>query len=216
MGRLLAHEALSVMVSMIFVACEPRASIQGSPSAVAIGAFLSVVTIDPAVLRSLASTTEAQPTSVSFVCLSARTEAVFSALEQMSSSAREARDLAERLQRSFRAVTLSFPSEVPLNDAGRAPIRVVQADTCTGGGGAPRLWVTVSPTISNPYADRGYRSGFFANVRVESDRRFIVARYSYWIATAENAASAQAVVTQVLRVDSGIDNIVRDRTQLLP
>jgi hypothetical protein len=76
--------------------------------------------------------------------------------------------------------------------------------------------VAVSPSIGNPYADRGYRNGFLARVRVENDRRFIVEHFSYWIAADEEPASGRPVVTQVVRVDRGIDHIVSDRTQLLP
>lgn len=216
MNRLVTDATPVLMVSMIFAGCAPQASIQRTPSAPAIGTFLSVVAVDPDVLRLLDSTADGQPTGVPLVCLSPETEALFSSLEDMSRSPRKASKLAERLQGDFRAVALNFPSEVPSRDAMRSPLRIVQADTCTPGGGTPRLWVAISPSISNPYADPGYRHGFFANVRVECARGLIVERYSYWIAVDEKSTSGQPAVVQVVRVARGIDHIVNDRARLLP
>lgn len=215
MNRFLTNATRVFMVPIVLAACSARTPIQGTPSPAAVAEFLGVAASDPEILRLLALAGQPQPPGVPFICLSTQTRALFD-LEAMSTDTRKATQLYERLKSSFRAVTLDFPWGMYSSDPRRPPLRVKQADACTPGEGTPRLWVAVSPSISNPFADRHCRTGFFADVHVESDRGLIVERYSYWIGAKENPASGQHVVAQVLRIASGLDNIVVERTQLLP
>ena len=216
MSRLFAHAARFCILAIVLVACTPPPSIRGVPSPTAVAEFLRVVTRDPAIPRSLTRVGQSAPPSLSSICLSTRTEALFDPLEDMSTRKGEARKFANRLRGSFRVDTVDFRWGSSLYDSAGSVVNVQQADTCVSGVERERLWVAVSPAISNPYSDRAGRIGFFADVRVESARGLVIDRYLYWVGLIEKPIPAKTAVAQVVRVGTGLDNITAERTQLFP
>ena len=134
MNRFLTNATRVFMVPIVFAACSVRAPIQGTPPPAAVAEFLGVATSDPETLRLLALAGQPQPPGVPFICLSTQTQALFDPLEDMSTDTRKARQLAERLRSSFRAVTLDFPWGMSSTDPRRPPVRVERQMKGTPGG----------------------------------------------------------------------------------